>query len=81
MAAGHFHPSIWRAVGHIKMEREVAAAKIIRRDVGIEPEYKLKMEYQRMQVRLKNLCVRYREGEVNMIDFLRGVGHNIQHGQ
>ena len=78
---GHVHPSIWRAINYLKLERKVAVAKISRYAAGIVPYHYAKMEYQRSQENIRNLCIRYRDGEIGIPEFLRGVGHNIHHGQ
>ena len=78
---GHNHPTIWRAIEFIKLEREVSAAKLSRHAVGNMPYHYVKREAQLYQQRLRNLCIRYRDGDINMSDFLRGVAHNIRHGQ
>ena len=78
---GHIHPTIWRAIEYVQLEREVSVTKIRRHAVGEEPYHYVKRENQATQRRLKNLCIRYRDGGINMNDFLGGIARNIQHGQ
>ena len=75
------HPNIWRAINYIKLELEVGVTKMRRYAAGIVPYHYAKIEFQRSQENVRNLCISYRAGEIEIPEFLRGVGHNIYHGQ
>ena len=77
---GQKHPPIWRAIKFLKREEACASAKIQQYFVGVLPQKRTKQVYVNQQQRLRNLCIEYERTNINMQEFLRGVGHTIHLG-
>ncbi|KAL4098099.1 hypothetical protein QTP88_022768 [Uroleucon formosanum] len=76
---GQKHPTIWKLIRKIKNEVAADLAKLALNDVG-EPFNKRKILglTQTTEKRLKELCTRIQNDEINVEDFLKAIAHNIR---
>ena len=77
---GFTHPSIWKAIKSIQVETNEASTNILQSNIGNPPRKHTKRMYIQQQQRLRQLCLDYWNAEVDLPNFLRGIGHNIHIG-
>lgn len=69
------HPSMWKFLQGLQKEEQLQRANLRQFMAGEDaPQSK---RYKEVNKRIKTLIARYRNQEVNRIDYLRGVSHNI----
>ena len=74
------HPIFWRAVKFLKREEAASQTKLEQYRIGRLPPKKTKRIYIQQQNRLRNLCLEFSVGRMNMANFLTGIAHNIHLG-
>ena len=70
------HPSIWRFIDGLKKEESLQYCQLQRFQTGNPPPPPAK-RYKDNNSRLSTLTVRFNEGDINRLDFLRGVSYNF----
>ena len=64
---GTSHPTIWKALEHIRLEAR-----------GQPPQKRVRKVTKQLQDRLFNLCQAYYNDEKTLIQTLKGIGHSIR---
>ena len=77
---GYNHPSIWKAIKSIQVEANEVSTKLLQTSIGNPPKKSTKRVYIRQQERLRQQCLNYENMEVDLPNFLAGIGHNIHLG-
>jgi len=75
---GTSHPSIWRALKHLRMDHANVKAAILLESRGQAPAKRLKKATKQLQERLVNLCTAYHKKKKTIKQFLTGIGHYIR---
>ena len=75
---GETHPTVWKSIKTIQYSQSEVSTKIAQAVLGAPPAKKINRKYQRLQERLRNLAIGYATGGINVGDYLRRVGLNIQ---
>ena len=78
--AGVSHPSVWKLIELIKKEDVHSRTLLTLHARGEPPRKRVRQETRRYNARLVNLVVQFRNGQRNLEDFLRAIGHNIRFG-
>jgi len=75
---GHFHPGVWTTIESLQLDLTMSFMSLIQHTRGqLQPKRVRRMMMQ-LQKRLHNLCCRYRDGNIAMDAFLRGIGHTVR---
>ena len=77
---GYNHPSIWKVIKGIQVEANEASTKILQTNIGNPPRKNMKRIYIQQQEKLSQLCLDYQNVQVDLSNFLSGIGHNIHLG-
>ena len=75
---GHKHPSFWASIEALRVDEAINQTYIIQNSLGNPPQKRVKLQTQRLQRRLQNLCLAFNEGRNTVDKFLNGVGHTIR---
>ena len=62
----------------LKVDEALNHMYILQNSLGNLPEKRVKQQTQRLQRRLKNLCLAFNDGKNTLAEFLNGVGHKIR---
>ena len=69
---------MWTLITCLQEDQAVAVTTIHKYSRGQPPAKRIRRETVRLQERLQALCTRYRAGDIDMVAFLRSVGHIIR---
>ena len=75
---GYHHPSIWKLIIALQQENATVSISIAQERMGNPPNKRTHQVYINLQQRLQRLVIAYDEGNKDVVDFLEGVGKNLQ---
>ena len=78
---GHAHPSVFKLIEILKKEQARVHLLLKQDALGMRPKKRVRVVYNELQRRLKNLCLDYQSGHKNIKQFLHGVSGNLRSGQ
>ena len=78
---GHHHPSTWKLIIALQQENATVSISIAQERMGNPPNKHTHQVYINLQQHLQRLVIAYDEGNKDMVDFLEGVGKNLQKTQ
>ena len=81
MMIGHARPLFWMVVRALRKDAAIESTMIVQDARGQPQQKHTKRAYtdQHLQARLRTLCTDLANSHKSMIDFLRGVGHCVDH--
>lgn len=75
---GESHPSVWTCIQLLQADAAQTASILMKHANGTLGRQRRRLGVQQMQRRLHHLCTQYDDGERQIEEFLRAVGHNIR---
>ncbi len=75
---GHSHPTTWNCIAALQKDEICSRRTIIQFEIGEEEPRQHSAVYSTVDARLQHLCIRYRNGEISRLDFLRSCSYNLQ---
>ena len=74
---GAKHQSVWKLIRNMQQEVASDNTKLGQIRLGLVIKKKKVTTYANLQMRFKNLCSRFSGGQIDVVDFVRAIGHNI----
>ena len=74
---GTSHPTIWKALEHIRLDHHNVKTAILLEARGQPPQKRVRKVTKQLQDRLFNLCQAYYNDDKTLIQTLKGIGHII----
>ena len=75
---GTSHPTIWKALEHIRFDHHNVKTAILLEARGQPPQKRVRKVTKHLQDRLFNLCQAYYNDDKTLIQTLKGIGHGIR---
>ena len=75
---GASHPTIWKALEHIRLDHHNVKTAIFLQERGKPPQKRVQKVTKQLQDRLFNLCKAYYNDDKTLIQTRKGIGHIIR---
>ena len=75
---GTSHPTIWKALEHLRLDHHNVKTAILLETRGQPPQKRVRKVTKQLQDRLFNLCQAYYNDDKTLIQTLKGIGHIIR---